>query len=36
MEHKGTIGVDATYGEGCRMIVTLPSFDSWGKKEVDV
>ncbi len=36
MEHKGTIGVDTNYREGCRIIVTFPSVESWGKKEVDV
>ena len=29
--HRGTIRIDEEYVDGCRIIVTLPSLDSWGK-----
>jgi signal transduction histidine kinase len=29
--HRGTIRLDEDYAAGCRIIVTLPSLDSWGK-----
>ena len=29
--HRGTIRLDEDYADGCRIIVTLPSVDSWGK-----
>ncbi len=30
--HRGTIRLDEDYADGCRIIVTLPSVDSWGKR----
>jgi signal transduction histidine kinase len=32
--HRGTIGIDEDHVDGCRMIVTLPSLDSWGEGRV--
>jgi signal transduction histidine kinase len=29
--HRGTIRLDEEYVYGCRIIVTLPCLDSWGK-----
>ena len=29
--HRGTIEVDETYADGCRVLVSLPSLDSWGR-----
>ncbi len=29
--HRGTIRIDEEYVDGCRIIVTLPCLDSWGK-----
>ncbi|MCJ7501271.1 GAF domain-containing sensor histidine kinase [bacterium] len=29
--HRGTIRIDKEYVDGCRIIVTLPCLDSWGK-----
>lgn len=29
--HRGTIWLDEKYKDGCRIVVTLPSVDSWGK-----
>ena len=30
--HRGTIALDENYTEGCRIIVTLPSLESWEKE----
>lgn len=29
--HRGTITMDETYSDGCRIVVTLPSLDSWNR-----
>ena len=30
--HRGTIGLDENHVDGCRVIVTLPSLESWGEE----
>ncbi|MGD8353317.1 MAG: GAF domain-containing protein, partial [Pseudomonadota bacterium] len=32
--HRGTIVLDDSYTEGCRIIVSLPSIESWKKEDV--
>jgi len=32
--HRGTISFDEDYVDGCRILVTLPPLDSWGKEKV--